>query len=687
MVDCTFSNSLFDIPERAKAGFAISGAERTGPLARLSIVTRIALMVAVALAAVTLTAVLFLGGERRIEEATTRLASYSSLVERAALVERRVGEMRFHAQRFLQTRDLEEARAFEAATEALKAGVGGIRNHPAALDAANEVDGIAAGLIAATEQFAHVRELARTLGLDDRSGLRGALRASVAAVEEELKTWPQAMLGDLPARVLVLRQHEKDFIIYSDEQFLRYHKKAYNEFDLALDGSMLDTETRTRLARLVKSYRNDFGRLAETTVALDGEMMALSGLLDGLAPSFGDLFHFARDGMAEAADVKDRVRAETQYMVIIAGLAILTVFLGLSLMLVRSITRPMALIEEAMGRLASGDRQSRIPGQNRTDEIGAMARAIEVFRRNAEEMERLKAEEEVIERRRKEEIQSMLQALSDSLESEVQSTVSTVMRQAAGIAELAEGMSAAAQRTGTQATGVAEAAHETTASVREVAGATEQLAESARDIGCRMSEVAGITRDAVDQGEQTRIAMANLTKAARNIGVAADLITAIAGQTNLLALNATIEAARAGEAGRGFAVVAAEVKALANQTAQATDQITSQIAAVQGATGRVISDIEQIQSVVHRIDFIAGAISSSVTEQGAATESISRSAGTAAAGAAEVSERIVQVSSDAHETQILAADLESRAAVVTAQMRDLRERLLAILDSTGRNAA
>ena len=361
------------------------------------------------------------------------------------------------------------------------------------------------------------------------------------------------------------------------------------------------------------------------------------------------------------------------------GAIILVLALLTSLILVRSITRPLRAIEEAMRRLATGDRTRAVPGAQRRDEIGAMARAIEVFRRNAEEMESLKAQDEIKERQHKEEFAARLSGLANALESEVQSTVMAVMEQASGIADLAERMKAAAGRTGEQSSGVAEAAREATAGVHSVAAASEELATTSREIGNQMTEVGGIIRDAVTKGEDTRRVVAALNDAAQSIGNAVGLIAEIAGQTNMLALNATIEAARAGESGRGFSVVAEEVKVLAARTSRATDRITGQIDAVRSAAAMVTAHLVDVQEVIQRIDTIAETVIGSVADQGGATESISRSATTAADGAGEVSRRITAVSQDAGETRKLADTIDHHAAGVSDQVGRLKDRLISLV--------
>jgi methyl-accepting chemotaxis protein len=308
-----------------------------------------------------------------------------------------------------------------------------------------------------------------------------------------------------------------------------------------------------------------------------------------------------------------------------------------------------------------------------------MARAIEVFRRNAEEMERLKALDEIKEREHKEEFAARLSSLANALESEVQSTVMAVMEQASGIAALAERMKAAAGRTGEQSSGVAEAAREATAGAHSVAAASEELARTSSEIGYQMSEVGGIIRNAVTKSEDTRRVVAALNDAAQSIGDVVGLIAEIAGQTNMLALNATIEAARAGESGRGFSVVAEEVKVLAARTSQATGRITGQIDAVRRAAAMVTAHLVDVQEVIQRIDTIAETVIGSVADQGGATESISRSATTAADGAGEVSRRITAVSQDAGETRKLADTIDDHAADVSEKVGRLKDRLISLV--------
>lgn len=653
-------------------------------LSRLSIGTRIGLLILVALVTVAVTTGLFLLADQRLDDATNELSSYGDLVVLAASLERRAADLQILARDFITNRDASAAKAFGTRTDEAMSLLDRIARHPSAAHVGPLMDGLRANIQEAADRFVGVEETSRIMGLDESSGLRGKLRASVSAMESELRTWPVGTVAETYVRMLTMRVIEKDFILYGDASIMGAHRKAYREFEFGMMGSGLDSATQETLARLAAEYRADLSGYVENQVKLNEQISTFNGVLAALPERFANLFAAASAGMDHARTEKAEVRHATGRAGVTMGAVILVLALMTSLILVRSITRPLRAIEQAMQRLATGDRDRPVPGAHRCDEIGAMARAIEVFRRNAEEMENLKAAEEIKERQHKEAFAARLAGLADALESEVQSTVMAVMKQTGGIAELAERMKAAASRTGEQSSVVAEAAREATAGVHSVAAASEELAVTSRKIGNQMAEVGCIIRDAVTKGEDTRRVVAALNDAAQDIGNAASLITEIAGQTNMLALNATIEAARADEAGRGFTVVAEEVKILAGRTSRATDRISSQIDAVRSAAAMVTAHIVGVQEVIRRIDSIAEAVIESVADQGGATESISRNATTAADGTGEVSRRITAVSEDAGETRKLAETIDHHAAGVSSQVGQLKDRLTGLLgDSRG----
>jgi methyl-accepting chemotaxis protein len=335
--------------------------------------------------------------------------------------------------------------------------------------------------------------------------------------------------------------------------------------------------------------------------------------------------------------------------------------------LARTVSAPIMKLTATMGELSSGNNEIDVPYQIKSDELGDMGRAVQVFKDNAIEKLRLEAEEKRAaeertareEEERQNEVQENEQRVArqehiDSLTSNFGNTVEDVLGVVAASAtemeSSAKSMTEIAGQTESESISVASAAEQASASVQTVASAAEELSSSISEISRQVSHSAEISGKAVAAADDTNKTIRELAEASQRIGEVVDLINDIAEQTNLLALNATIEAARAGDAGKGFAVVASEVKNLASQTAQATEDISSQIGAIQGTTQQAVSAIEGIGSTISEMNEIATTIAAAVEEQGAATSEISRNVQEAASGTQDVSSSIVNVKTGSEQT-------------------------------------
>ncbi|MBR0857861.1 methyl-accepting chemotaxis protein [Bradyrhizobium liaoningense] len=359
-------------------------------------------------------------------------------------------------------------------------------------------------------------------------------------------------------------------------------------------------------------------------------------------------------------DVDQIFWAETRR---IGGLVclVLVVVVGVSLLISRSVTKPLAGMSDAMLELVNGRTEVNIPARSRGDEIGAMARSVEVFKESMQETIRLRETQDQLKQQADGEKRQLMSKIADEFESEVRRSLDTLARAAREMHATSRHMSTNSEEATAQATNVAAAAEQATANVQTVAAATEQLSASVHEIGRQVSQSTAIASRAMEEAKRTTGVVHGLSAAAQRIGDVVSMISNIAEQTDLLALNATIEAARAGDAGNGFAVVANEVKLLAGQTARATEAISAQILAMQSATTEAVETIERIGRTIVSIDEITSDIAASIQQQNVATGEIARNIQEAAQGTNVVSDNIARVNQMASDTGA-AANLVSRSA-------------------------
>jgi methyl-accepting chemotaxis protein len=345
----------------------------------------------------------------------------------------------------------------------------------------------------------------------------------------------------------------------------------------------------------------------------------------------------------------------------------------------RGVAWPIRRMTEVMHSLAGGNKSVEVPSQDNKDEIGQMAKAVVVFKDNMIEAERLRADQEEQKKRAEADRRQAMLDLANKFEANVGGVINKVASAAEGLQATAESMATTAQETSRQSTAAASASEETSTSVHTVSSATEELSSSIKDITQKVEESSRVVTESAHQATETNQRVQRLKEAVAKIDVVVNLINDIAGQTNLLALNATIEAARAGEAGKGFAVVASEVKALATQTAKATDEIAGQIRSIQDETDQSVQAIEAITQTINKVNTISTSIATAVEQQGSATEEIARSAAQAAQGTTEMSSNIVSVSDAAKQTGNAASEMLSAAKGLSADGEALKMQVASFL--------
>jgi methyl-accepting chemotaxis protein len=409
---------------------------------------------------------------------------------------------------------------------------------------------------------------------------------------------------------------------------------------------------------------SEFDRLDEV---IDGTGEQLDADLAALQAASAEELRDAMDGV----DGEVQSATDTAMIILVAGLVIMGVVMGF---LGWSITKPIASLTRVMGDLAAGRLDVQVDLARR-DEVGEMARAVQIFKDNAIEKVRLEEEQAAAAQRAEEEKRQSMNELADRFERSVKEVVDGVGSSATEMQATSQQMSATAEETSRQSANVATASDQATANVQTVAATAEELSASIAEIGRQVSQSARIAQAAVEEAETTNETVKGLAEAAAKIGEVVTLINDIAGQTNLLALNATIEAARAGEAGKGFAVVAQEVKNLASQTAKATEEISTQIMAVQEETSGAVGAIEKIRSIIGEVNDIATTISSAVEEQGVSTQEIARNVQQAAQGTQDVNQNIESVSRAAGETGAAAGQVLNASQEMARQAEGLRSEV------------
>jgi len=449
-------------------------------------------------------------------------------------------------------------------------------------------------------------------------------------------------------------------------------RKAQNE---SLKQKIQDYGAAAR-ANLERSVRGDKAQAIATSI---GELRTLRSAITTEVTERVQSSARSLQSLAERAARTQHETVEALVTTAIIGLSTaLALLVSIILFLV---VRPLVGATQAIDHLASGELAIEIRGADRRDEVGRLARGLGIFRDKLLDVRRLEAEQIELKRVAAEAQKALMNRMANEFEHSVKGIVDAVASSATELRAAAQSMTSIAKETTHQSAAVAAAVEETAANVQTVAAASEQLAVSITEISRQVAASSQIAVQAVGQADQTGATVRELATAADRIGAVVRMIHSIASQTNLLALNATIEAARAGEAGRGFAVVATEVKALATQTAQATQDIQNQVEGIQTATARTVGEIGTISGTIRQISEFTTAIAAAIEEQGAATSEITRNVQQAANGTQEVAVNIVSVSTAANETGAAAAQVHGAATELSQQAERLRHEVATFIDA------
>ncbi|MEP4189457.1 MAG: methyl-accepting chemotaxis protein, partial [Sneathiella sp.] len=517
----------------------------------------------------------------------------------------------------------------------------------------------------------------------------------------------------------------RGYLLSGRDDFLTPFKAGNVAFDKAVKKlleSVSEDEAQTGLLNeAIKTVDGWKQEVSEVNIALRariGDAKTMDDMADLVAEARGQKYfsefrsvmanfrQVEKDQMTQRLDAAEAAVTNTYMIIAFCVLAAAAIGLALAFVIGNGIANPIRKMTTAMNELANGKLDADIPSSDTKDEIGEMAAAMSIFKENAIEAERLREEAQKNEaeqrereareaeenkrreeeaanerNRQEEENRTNLMKLADEFEASVGTIATTVAGAAKDMQGSSQQMLNTVEQTNQQTSGALGAAELASGNVQTVASAAEEMSSSIREISQQVNQSAKVAGDAVKQADETHQKIQFLVDSSQKIGEVVALITDIAEQTNLLALNATIEAARAGDAGKGFAVVASEVKNLASQTARATEEISSQIGGIQGATQESVEAIQNISTTISQMDEISAAIAAAIEEQSASTDEITRSAGEASSGTNEVTGNISNVTRSAEETGSSANHMLEQSNSLADQSQELNEQVALFLKS------
>ncbi len=644
------------------------------------------------LIAVTMTGLAAIGGvfwwsQDRVEHAFERAEGYSDLASGVADLATSASAMRITEKTYLSepaaagydrfTTQLASAREQVARIEAL-----GVATPYAAQVA--QVKGVL-GDIEATFRDLHATQ--QKVGLDDGTGATGGARGALTAngdalvgrVQKEARFKRSSETEKLAAAGVDLQRTEKAYLLDRNDVNLGNFEVAAARVERALAKAKLEAATATELGETLAAYRAAFDAFTAAGVERMSHVEKLEAFFDVLPPYLAALKAAADGGQAEAAAALARDRGIAAMMMAVIMAVTVAVLLVASIVIGASISAPLAALRQAMDRLAAGETDISLPPSRGRTELDAMAASVAVFRDNAIDREKLAGNQRA-ENAARDARMRHLDTLIAGFEATVGDALSRLDRASEELAGASGNLDEAAGRAAEEAAVAGDAVRVAAENVTSAASASEELNVSIAEIADQANRSTQVAEKAVASARDTGSSMGELSRTADRIGEVMGLIREIANQTNLLALNATIEAARAGEHGRGFAVVAAEVKDLASQTAQATEDIAQQVEAIQQASANAVMAIGDVEQIIVQMNEIAGTVAAAVGQQSIAlreiTENVARASERSGTGA-EAMNRVAGATEHARGTGTLVGDLSD---TLGEQARLLRKEIGAFLE-------
>lgn len=578
-------------------------------------------------------------GTKRLQSTSENAFHAKEQVAILTKTEARLREISSLTERFLLTNDIAAVDAAQQLSERTAQKLTSIPHYSAELQHAFEQ----------TKSEVEAIKAARTVaGLTETQGLKGELREAVKTIEGQIKDLSMSKPGlDLDSalvKVLMLRRHEKDYMLRNQETYIQKFRVRISEFLELLENNPDLKAVKGVIEPLIEDYESKFTAWSNANMRvlslIESSRIAIQARIELIQQAEATAAESYRNAQKEQEAVKHWIDRFSMFSLV--G-CLLTLITG-GWIVIRSITRPLYGVTKAMEDISGGKLNAEIPSYTINDEIGALCGIAVILRDSLAAQREAALEQEQNRLQEEKEKRRMLHEVADQFDNHIGGIVQAVYSASEDIKLAATDVDRVSQQTTSEATSASAASDQTTSNVQTVASATEEMTSTIGSINQQILTASTSTREVVDKVQSSLDHVHVLAATSESIGAVVDMISSIAEQTNLLALNATIESARAGEAGKGFAVVAGEVKALAGQTAKATDDIANQIGEIQASTRLASSSMEEVAQVIQKLEEISSNIAAAMEEQNSATHEISHSINQAAVGTQQVNDSIVAVS-------------------------------------------
>lgn len=651
-------------------------------LVELSVKTRI-----LALSVVTIFGLVAIGGvffwsQSQLNAAFMRMGESSTLADTVSDLLKATTALQQTERAYLVAPSEASVQTFASRLVLVKEKLALVSGKEAAAGHADKLGELTDNLAKIEAAFAQLDEVEREIGYTASEGLRLALAEGAGAVklrlQEEMKFGGGPDFEKLARAILVVQLAEKEFTLNKTTGAIEQFETEFAAFEKLLKKVYISDAIKDELRTNMVGYKAAFEAYTSATARITALTNELSALFELVPPSIAVLNGAATTLQSDAAAHLEQTRTIAAFAIGGAILALLCLLPLIAVMIGQSIARPLGLLQEAMEKLAAGDTQTEVPVLAGKSELAAISRTVQVFKENAIERMHL-AHSQSAENEQRSQRVSRLEDLIARFETTVFTALDNLDQSNGELRQTSQSMEQAADDVADQSMNAEDAMRTAAENVMAAARSAEDLSQSISEISGQTRQSTVVAQQAAQSASSTVSTMRELSSAAERIGEVMGLIRDIANQTNLLALNATIEAARAGEAGKGFAVVAAEVKQLADQTSRATEDIASQIEAIQGSSTQAVGAIEEVSRIIAEMETLAAAVASSVEQQDYAVQAITENVTTAAGRSDEGASRMGAVGSAANLARQNGAEVESLAGILSEQGGLIRQEVTAFL--------